>query len=176
MSNAVFIAVLFVLTVLLVLLAVFLYRTSRPKNKRESDIAGGVRLDDPLFSLTGEITGKRHYHTGTLLLKNTGRIKVSICNLRDNSEKVMYIFSQLRIGRAPAQFPHDPDAYIVENDLMVSGVHCVLINYAGYLALQDCNSKNHTYLNGTIVNELVYVNDMDHIQVGNTELVIRILS
>ena len=176
MSNAVFIAVLIVLIVLVIISVVVLLKKSRPKNKRESDIAGGVRLDDPLFSLTGEITGKRNYHTGTLVLNNTERIKLSIYNLRDNSEKVMYIFSQLRIGRSPAQFPHDPDAYSVPNDSMVSGVHCILINYAGSLAIKDNNSKNHTYLNGELINDMVYVNDMDHIRIGNTELVVHILS
>lgn len=176
MSDALFIAILVLFLVLVFVLFFILLKKRRPKSRRESDVAGGVSLDDPLFSLTGEISGKRNYHTGTLVLENNERIKISILNTNDNSEKVMYIFSQLRIGRTPEQFPHDPDAYRVENDSMVSGVHCVLINYAGCLAIRDNNSKNHTYLNGVLVNDLTYVNNMDHIRIGKTELIIQILT
>ena len=176
MSDAVFIAVMISLLAVILVMLFVVIKKSRPKSKRESDVAGGVSLDDPLFSLTGEMTGKRNYHTGTLLINSNNRIKISIINTADGSEKVMYIFSELHIGRSPERFPHDPDAYRIENDQMISGVHCSLINYGGFLAIKDNNSKNHTFLNDAQVSELTYVNDMDHIRLGKTELIIHILS
>lgn len=176
MTDGVFIAIIVAMTIVIVIAALILLRRLKPKNRREADVSGGVNLNDPLLSITGTMSGKKHFHTGTLVVGNTvDRIKINIYNCANNNDRIMYINSTLKIGRHPEEFPHDPAAYRVENDSMVSGVHCILINYAGSLAVMDNNSTNHTYLNGNMISGTVYVNDGDHLRIGNTELVIRIL-
>lgn len=50
----------------------------------------------------------------------------------------------IRIGRDPAL----NDLVYPPNEKRISGVHCVILPRNGELYLQDCNSRNGTYLNG----------------------------
>lgn len=179
MSNAIFISLIIAAAVVIIFTLILLLRWLKPKNNVESDNSGGVRIDDnPLLSLTGEIKGRSNFHKGTIVI-NEGmqRIKVSIYNCRIHTEQTFNITRELIIAREPKNPVYDPNVYYVTGDHMVSAIHCRLINYAGTgsLAVQDDGSSNHTYLNGAMVEGIVYVNNGDCLTVGQTELIIKIL-
>ena len=179
MSDGVFIAIVIAAAVVIVFILILLLKRLRPKNNLESDNSGGVRLDDnPLLYLTGEIKGKRNYHNGTMVVGGiTNRVKVSLYNCRTDREAVYNIVSELRIGRKleNEDTAPNPNELRIDNDSMISYEHCRLINYSGALVVQDCNSSNHTYLNGVQVKGLVYVNSGDRLMIGQTELIVQLL-
>ena len=176
LSDPVFIALILAMLAVFIVSAIILLKKLRPKNDRNAEASGGVDMNDPLFGLTGEITGKKHYHTGTLVVRGAPqRIKISIYNCRTNTDTVMYVVTEIRIGRAPEKDAIDPNAYRIDGDTMISTVHCSLLNYAGSLAVRDNNSKNHTYLNSQMIEGVVYVNSGDRLTIGQTDLVINIL-
>lgn len=173
MSDAVFIALITAITLVIVAALLLLLKMLRPKNISSVENHGGVDLSGG-YSLTGSAYDKHGYHTGTLVMKNgSKRLKVTIMDLDTGEETVANIQSFLTIGRNPSDDHNDPNVYTIKNDTLVSGKHCRLLNYSGSLALEDVGSTNHTYLNGVEVSGVVYVNDGDVLELGHTRLLIR---
>ena len=74
---------------------------------------------------------------------------------------------QLILGRENAE-----GVYAVA-DRSVSKRHCRLYRYSGGLYLEDLNSSNHTYLNGSYVGSAVPVKAGDVIRIGSTQITIQ---
>lgn len=59
---------------------------------------------------------------------------------------------------------------IIPSDLKISRTHCVIFEFNGDLYIQDCESANHTYLDGKIVEGTRQLYSGAVIQIGNTKL------
>ncbi|MGN0623824.1 MAG: FHA domain-containing protein [Oscillospiraceae bacterium] len=170
--------IIIALAAVLLIILVLILMMKRKNRRRASDItgSGGVDLSDDLLKTNRDWTGKKGYHTGTLLVQGgNSRIKICICNCCDGSEDIRYVKGRLLIGRKPSDDVYDPNAYFIKNDSMASGVHCSLINMGGSLMLEDLGSTNHTYLNGVQADGRIYINSGDSIRIGQTTLKIQIL-
>ena len=79
---------------------------------------------------------------------------------------------KMAIGRVPTSREGYPFLRI-EDDKMISSVHCMLIGRQGVLVIRDLNSTNHTYLNEQRVNGMVQVPNGSVIRVGRTSMRVR---
>ena len=118
---------------------------------------------------------KGEVFTGNLGIEGTFCVNPSVKTWRaafDNlktGERIYKDFAgRMWIGRTyPAQ--GEPVKLAVSGDQKVSRNHCMIWESGGMLCLQDMNSSNHTYLNGNIVTDAVYLQNGDIIRVGSTQ-------
>ena len=77
--------------------------------------------------------------------------------------------SRMAIGRKMERMRAYPNL-VIQDDRMVSSVHCYLIGTRGGLAIQDAQSLNHTYVNGKRVTGQAMIPNGAKIRVGGTDL------
>jgi pSer/pThr/pTyr-binding forkhead associated (FHA) protein len=70
----------------------------------------------------------------------------------------------------------DPQAAVLLAHSSVSRRHAVVRVDAGRAVLEDCRSKNGTFLHGRRVTEPETLGDFDEIRVGQVRLLLRIVS
>lgn len=94
----------------------------------------------------------------------------------DQEDQYSFIFyDSIGIGRVSASSDYDKFLSLPE-DLRVSKVHCAIVRSGDRLYLRDEGSKNHTYLNGKMVQKPIVIQKEDVISVGGTRLeVVKIL-
>lgn len=119
---------------------------------------------------------KGAYFTGNLERQGTNIVnspfrsvwQISFRNI-DNGQIFQYCFGgHMWIGRARA-YPGEV-SLVLADDRMVSKTHCMIYELEGKLCLNDCHSKNHTYMNGVRVDAPVYLENRCILKVGDTRL------
>ncbi|MFN0059185.1 MAG: FHA domain-containing protein [Planctomycetota bacterium] len=73
----------------------------------------------------------------------------------------------LTIGR-------NPNCLIRPTSRLVSGYHCVFVQLPLTLVVEDQNSTNGTFVNGTRIDDLKDLNDGDFVQIGDLKLRVRL--
>lgn len=79
---------------------------------------------------------------------------------------------KMAIGRKKEDMMQYPNLEINE-DKLISGIHCLLIGGQGCLMIQDEGSLNHTYLNEKRVDSLTVIPNGSIIRVGKTHIKIQ---
>lgn len=172
-AMAAVLAVLLVILVVVICNAMFRRRQGRNPYQNQSKnviVKNGVDVRKQMPG--GE---KGEVFTGNLGVEGTCYVNPSVKTWRiafDNlntGERIYKDFSEkMWIGRTePAQ--GEPVKLTVPGDGNVSRNHCMIRESGDRLCLQDMNSSNHTYLNGTVVMNAVYLQNGDIIQVGGTQ-------
>jgi len=137
-------------------------------------VRNGVDINKQILgNAKGEyFTGNLERHN-TCYVKNPGtRWRVVIDNLNTKERSYWEFTSQMWIGRTGGG-QNCEIKMTVAGDGRVSRNHCKIYEGNGILYLQDLNSKNHTFLNGTILTEAACLHNGDVIQVGDTQLRIQ---
>lgn len=122
---------------------------------------------------------KGEYFTGNLERHGTYYVNTKVKtwyivfdNLNTGERIYREFVSQMRIGRSDSG-PNEPVKLTVHGDERISRNHCEIYEDTGALCLQDLKSSNHTYLNGNVVTNAVYLQSGDVIRVGNTQLKVQ---
>ena len=168
---------------ILIIVVLILYNIISGQRRRENQyqnqsksvlVKNGVDVKKQV--LGGE---KGEYFTGNLEKHGTYYVNPEVkawCIIFDNlktGERIYKEFaSQMRIGRSDSG-PNEPVKLMIPGDERISRNHCVIYEDAGALCLYDLKSSNHTYLNGNVVTNAVYLQNGDIIQVGNTRLKVQ---
>lgn len=89
--------------------------------------------------------------------------QVIFCNVETGRTVTRELGNYLMIGRSCRQ-----EEYFLQisENTMVSGVHCCIGREQGMVYLEDCDSRNHTYLNGRQVYQREYIKSGDIVALG----------
>ena len=108
--------------------------------------------------------------TTTLARPSTGHVTsslssiyVQLCEIQSGREYSVYMEKELLIGRG---LYVQGSAGIVLEDPMVSQKHCRIYRQGEQILLQDLGSKNHTWLNGCLVEGSMPLAFGDKIRIG----------
>lgn len=179
MNMIVAIAVTVLVIVCIVLIIVIckaLYGRKRRRSQYQNQsksvlVRNGVDVKKQV--LGGE---KGEYFTGNLEKQGTHYVNPAVTawrivfdNLNTGERIYMDFTRQMWIGRT-ASGQNGVVKMTVPADEKVSRNHCTIYECRGTLCLRDLNSSNHTYLNGNVVTDAVYLQNEDVIRVGNTQL------
>lgn len=94
-------------------------------------------------------------------------LKIYNCNSGELYE--IMISKKLYIGRNPS-LSGNTDYLYIAGDNSISKMHCMIENNSNGMFLEDCNSSNHTYLNGKKIQEKVMLQSNDMIKIGKTKI------
>lgn len=78
-----------------------------------------------------------------------------------------YLENTLQIGRAGSQKGNTP--VMILDDPMVSKKHCMLYRRGDQILIQDLESTNHTYVNGSCIQGAVPITHGDHLSLGRSQ-------
>ena len=78
-----------------------------------------------------------------------------------------YLENTLQIGRAGNQKGNTP--VLILDDSMVSKKHCMLYRRGDQILIQDLESTNHTYVNGSCIQGAVPITHGDHLALGSSQ-------
>ncbi len=175
--NVIVIILLGILIVaLMVLLLVVLVLRSRKKRhfKRDVYISGGVNIN------TGQLSLDKNYFRGISMdseetvyvgyRNRTGKqkkqvLQVAIANMNNGQVSNVQISDYITIGREQGE-----GIYHVPDDPMVARINSRIFVESGNLYIIDMNSRNKTFLNGFMVQDVVLCHSGDIITVGMTNL------
>lgn len=170
------IATLVIAALVLVVTCIFMSGRKKRKNQYQNQsksvlVRNGVDVKKQV--LGGE---KGEYFTGNLEQRGTYYVnsavnvwRIVFDNLNTKERFYMDFTRQMWIGRAGSG-QKQTAKLILSGDEKVSRNHCTIYESSGTLCLQDLNSSNHTYLNGKVIVNAVYLQNGDVIQAGNTQL------
>lgn len=169
-------ALVLVCIILIIIICNVLSRRKRRRNQYQNQsksvlVRNGVDVKKQV--LGGE---KGEYFTGNLEKQGTYYMNPAVTAWRivfDNlntGERLYIDFTrQMWIGRTTSG-QSGVVKMTLPMDEKVSRNHCTIYESGGALCLQDLNSRNHTYLNGNIIINVVYLQNEDVIRVGDTQL------
>ena len=81
-----------------------------------------------------------------------------------------FVFAyELLIGRTPLTNGGE-NKLVLSEDVSVSGNHCRILEMAGRLVIEDLGSRNHTFLNGYMIQQPTELPMWGQIKVGQTTL------
>lgn len=171
--NGWIIALMIIIAALIVFIAVILIRfifgsgKSAPSDIHISggaDINDGRIKDDNNYLKAIQYTmNKTVYYSEDKIGKNSG-FNIQIQNMNTGSVKDVSVRGEFVIGRSAE------NVMLVINDKCVSSRHCCLNVYNDRLFISDCNSSNHTFLNGKMITDITELRSGDTIKIGNTFL------
>ena len=78
-----------------------------------------------------------------------------------------YLENTLQIGRVGSQKGNTP--VLILDDPMVSKKHCMLYRRGDQILIQDLESTNHTYVNGSCIQGAVPITHGDHLSLGSSQ-------
>lgn len=148
----------------------FMIRNVRTlKKKDEIHFSGGADTDRGYISYDNNFfKGTGNFIQETMVIGRSASLNsVSFTVNRSAPITVSLRDNQLVFGRDRRE-----GIYTIAGDPMISKLHCRLFRYNGALYLEDLNSSNHTFLNGSMIYAAMPVNQGDMIRIGNTELII----
>lgn len=165
--------ILLVILLFAIVAFIIIFRsTNRHQYRNDVYFSGGANMD------TGQISSDNNYFKGVsselydtiaIGMENVNReckadgIGVIISNLNTSEVSEVTISDYLIFGRVSGE-----KIYCISNDGAVSKNHCKLYIDTGHLYISDLCSSNHTYVNGTRINEDVLCKSGDLIKLGNT--------
>ncbi|MCR5195637.1 MAG: FHA domain-containing protein [Pseudobutyrivibrio sp.] len=114
-------------------------------------LSGSLANNDETQILSGELQNAQNL--GTLIRKRT-------------SERIVINKNDFVIGKDALH-----SDFFIENNGSISRKHAVIVNKGRDIYIQDCNSTNGTFVNGTRINSgsLVLLNNGDVIKISNEE-------
>ena len=148
--NGWIIALMIIIAALIVFIAVILIRFIFGSGKSapsDIHISGGADIND------GRIKDDNNYLKAIQYTMN----------------KTVY-YSEDKIGKNSGFNIQIQNVMLVINDKCVSSRHCCLNVYNDRLFISDCNSSNHTFLNGKMITDITELRSGDTIKIGNTFL------
>lgn len=141
---------------------------------RKIVVQGGVNVQN--MQLTGN---KASYFKGSvnrgltsdLDLNNQNLWEVILVNRKTGEQNRFRFGTSMFLGRSQDNKECEI-GMVISNDMMVSKKHAAIFGSGDALYIKDINSRNHTYVNGEMVKEIVRLQQGDVIKVGATELCI----
>ena len=123
-------------------------------DRKGSYFQGSIPEQDFTVRVQG---GKKHYWHLCMDNINTG-------------QQYPFVFDHmLLIGRTP-QSNAGEDKLVLSDDASVSGNHCRIYEMSGRLVIEDLNSRNHTFLNGYMIQQPTELPMWGLIKVGQSTL------
>lgn len=149
-------------------------RNQYQKQRKNVLVKNGVDVKKQVIG--GE---KGEYFTGNLEKQGTHYVNHNIIvwrvvfdNLNTSERMYMDFTRQMWIGRTDAS-QNEVAKLMIPGDERVSRNHCTIYESGDRLCLKDLNSSNHTYLNGNMITNAVYLQSGDVIRVGNTQVKVQ---
>lgn len=178
--NTILIVATAALVIVLMILIIVIYnslserrRQRNPYQNQRKKVLVKNGVDVKKQVLGGE---KGEYFTGNLEERGTRYVNLAIPsyrvvfdNLNTRERLCMKFTRQMWIGRADGD-SNEKGKLKLSGDEKISRNHCMIYENGGILYLQDLNSRNHTYLNGKVITDIVCLQNGDVIQVGDTQL------
>ena len=146
----------------------FMVRNVRTlKRKDEIHFIGGADTERGYISYDNNFfKGTGNYNQETVLIGKSASLgSVSLIVNGTASITLPMYDDQVVIGRSGGQ-----GIVAVSQDSMISKMHCRFYRYNGTVYLEDLNSVNHTFLNGSVITAATPVKSGDMIRIGRTEL------
>lgn len=180
MNQAVVIILLFIIVILVFVAAVIIFKIFKGDDEKpDIHISGGINIDN------GRIVYDNNYfkamaqgQAGTVLTNSEEKSGASawlrIVNKTDGTIQCFRLREGGRITIGREAFD-DADFYEIADDLLVSRQHCLLFVHRHWVYVTDLASRNHTYLNGSLLTETSKCPAGSIITVGQTRLKIEYL-
>lgn len=96
-----------------------------------------------------------------------GTWKIVLEDLDTGAQRMFQFNRELYIGRTPAK-DSSQVKFVLSGDVSVSGSHCRLFEMSDRLVIEDLNSRNHTFLNGIMIQQPTEIPIWAQIRVGNS--------
>ena len=123
-------------------------------DKKGSYFQGSIPAQDQTV-----LVDSGHKYNWYLCLENTA-----------TGQQYPFVFGyMLLIGRTPKTSPEEVKLVLSE-DVSVSGNHCRIFEMAERLVIEDLNSRNHTFLNGYMIQQPTELPMWGSIRVGQSTL------
>lgn len=178
--NMIVIIVVVMLVIAFITLSVVIYsiRSGEKKRRRQYQNQSKSVLVKNGMDVKKQVLGdeKGDYFTGNLEKQGTYYVnpavtvwRIAFDNLITGQRILMDFTRQMWIGRSGAGW-NQAAKMILSGDEKISRNHCTIYESGGVLCLQDLDSSNHTYLNGKIITNAVYLQNGDVICIGDTQL------
>lgn len=179
MIAAVAVILVIVLIVLIAVICRVVFRQKKRQDRYHSQskkvfVKSGVNVKKQML---GEEKGE--YFTGNLENEDTYFVnyvmriwRITFDNLKTGQRMYVDFTRQMWIGRSESS-QISKGKLLLSGDNKISRNHCTIYEVENTLCIQDLNSSNHTYLNGSMVSNPVYLKNGDVIRLGDTELKIQ---
>ncbi len=110
---------------------------------------------------------QENYIPGHTLSVGADVWKICFFDLKTGEIHRFHFLNRFYIGRVAYQEMNVPQL-VLAMDPRVSKQHCMIFERDGNLCIQDLGSKNHTYVNGKIIQTARYLYTGDILKVGSS--------